>query len=99
MPDSPYASRPWLSSYAEEVPHEIEQPSQTLPELLAASVHAHGSRPALEFFGATTTYAELGDLVDRAGANLFHIEDFIAREMPSESRGGGNAPRAAGGLA
>ncbi|MBY6539103.1 ferritin [Rhodococcus sp. BP-349] len=38
-------------------------------------------------------------IVDRAGENLFHIEDFIAREMTSESRGGGNAPRAAGGLA
>lgn len=38
-------------------------------------------------------------IVDRAGENLFHIEDFIAREMTSESRGGGNTPRASGGLA
>ena len=87
MPDSPYASRPWLSSYAEEVPHEIEQPSQTLPELLAASVHAHGSRPALEFFGATTTYAELGDLVDRAAEGLRRLGvtagDRVALVLPN----------------
>jgi len=38
-------------------------------------------------------------IVDRAAQNLFHIEDFVAREMTSESRGGGNAPKIAGGLA
>lgn len=37
-------------------------------------------------------------IVDRAGDNLFHIEDFVAREMTTEDRGGASAPRAAGGL-
>jgi ferritin len=34
-------------------------------------------------------------IADRAGANLFHLEDFVAREM--ESSAATSAPRAAGG--
>ena len=55
---SPYASRPWLSSYAEGVPHDIDEPSQTLPEMIADAVHRYGKGVALEFFGAQTTYRE-----------------------------------------
>ncbi|MBM3715726.1 MAG: long-chain fatty acid--CoA ligase [Actinobacteria bacterium] len=87
MPTSPYASRPWLSSYAEGVPHEIDEPSQTLPEMLAASVQAHGKRPALEFFGATLTYRELGDQVDRAAEGLRRLGvragDRVALVLPN----------------
>ncbi|KQU04647.1 bacterioferritin [Rhodococcus sp. Leaf7] len=50
----------------------------------------------IEEVAAMTT---LLTIVDRAAQNLFHIEDFVAREMTSESRGGGNAPKIAGGLA
>ncbi|MFF0910576.1 long-chain-fatty-acid--CoA ligase [Microbacterium enclense] len=87
MPTSPYASRPWLSSYAEGVPHEIDEPSQTLPEMLAASVRVHGKRPALEFFGATLTYRELGDQVDRAAEGLRRLGvragDRVALVLPN----------------
>ena len=70
MPESPYASRPWSSSYAEGVPPEIDVPSQTLPEMLADSVARYGKKTALEFFGAPTTYRELGDQVGRAAEGL-----------------------------
>lgn len=87
MATSPYATRPWLSSYAEGVPHEIDEPSQTLPEMLAESVQTHGDRPALEFFGATTTYRELGDLVDRAAEGLRRLGvragDRVALMLPN----------------
>lgn len=87
MATSPYATRPWLSSYAEGVPHEIDEPSQTLPEMLAESVQTHGDRPALEFFGATTTYRELGDLVDRAAEGLRRLGvragDRVALVLPN----------------
>ena len=49
--------RPWLKSYADNVPEEIELPSGSLYDLVAASVTEFGSAVALEFFGATTTYA------------------------------------------
>lgn len=35
--------------------------------------------------------------VDRAGANLFHIEDFVAREMAPQPGADAGAPTAAGG--
>ena len=35
-------------------------------------------------------------IADRAGANLFHLEDFVAREMSSAAKDPA-APKAAGG--
>ncbi|MDQ1136724.1 long-chain acyl-CoA synthetase [Microbacterium sp. SORGH_AS 1204] len=87
MPDSPYASRPWSTSYAEGVPLEIDHPSQTLPEMLAAAVTTYGKKVALEFFGASTTYAELGDQVSRAAEGLRRLGvragDRVALVLPN----------------
>lgn len=62
--------RPWLASYAEGVPHEIPLPEGSLYDLLEASVAEYGSDVALEFFGRETTYAELGEQIDRAAEGL-----------------------------
>lgn len=87
MPDSPYASRPWSTSYAEGVPLEIDAPSQTLPEMLAASVARFGKKTALEFFGAATTYRELGEQVARAAEGLRRLGvragDRVALVLPN----------------
>lgn len=84
---SPYASRPWLNSYAEGVPHEIDEPSQTLPEMIADSVHRYGKSVALEFFGAQTTYRELGDQIARAAEGLRRLGvkagDRVALVLPN----------------
>jgi ferritin len=37
-------------------------------------------------------------VVDRAGENLFHIEDFIARELTKAEKADPTAPPAAGQL-
>ena len=63
-------SRPWLSSYAPGVPARVEVPDQSLVDLLEGSVERFGPRAALDFFGATTSYAVLGDRVD---LSLIHI--------------------------
>ncbi|MFJ2553867.1 long-chain-fatty-acid--CoA ligase [Microbacterium sp. NPDC087591] len=87
MTSHPYDSRPWLSSYAEGVPAEIEQPTQTLPEMMAASVRTFGRRPALEFFGAVTTYRELGEQIERAAEGLRRLGvgagDRVALVLPN----------------
>ncbi len=36
------------------------------------------------------------NVVDRANGNLFHVEDFVARDMPSEDSGSQDAPGTAG---
>ncbi|MFF2632369.1 long-chain-fatty-acid--CoA ligase [Microbacterium sp. NPDC058021] len=87
MSTNPYESRPWLAAYAEGVPAEIDPPTQTLPEMIAATVKAHGRRPALEFFGATTTYAQLGDQIQRAAEGLRRLGvgkgDRVAIVLPN----------------
>ncbi len=79
--------RPWLSSYAEGVPAEIELPTGSLFDLLEASVSEYGDNIALEFFGATTTYAELGEQVLRAaeGLRLLGVQkgDTLALVLPN----------------
>jgi ferritin len=42
------------------------------------------------------TMTTLVRIADRAGANLFHLEDFVARDLPTAGADA-NAPRAAGG--
>lgn len=62
--------RPWLASYAEGVPQELPLPEGSLFDLVAASVQEYGPDVALEFFGRTTTYAQLGAEIDRAAEGL-----------------------------
>ncbi|TQL47682.1 long-chain acyl-CoA synthetase [Homoserinimonas aerilata] len=62
--------RPWLGSYAPGVPHDIELPSGSLLDIVEGSVREFPDNVALEFFGGTTTYAQLGDQIDRAARAL-----------------------------
>lgn len=87
MTVNPLESRPWLTSYAEGVPTEIDDPTQTLPEMMAESVRTYGTRPALEFFGAVTTYRELGEQIEHAAEGLRRLGvghgDRVALVLPN----------------
>lgn len=80
-------SRPWLSSYAPGVPATVEVPDESLVDLLKGSVERFGPRPALDFFGATSSYAVLGDRVDRAAEALRRVGveagDRVALVLPN----------------
>ncbi|WP_295121026.1 long-chain-fatty-acid--CoA ligase [uncultured Leifsonia sp.] len=65
-----YSDRPWVAGYAPGVPADIDLPDGSLAHLIDASVATYGTHVALEFFGATTTYAELGDQIARAAEGL-----------------------------
>jgi long-chain acyl-CoA synthetase len=67
---NPYEHRPWLAHYAEGVPADIDEPTQTLVDLIDDSVRRFAKRPALEFFGAETSYRELGEQIARAAEGL-----------------------------
>jgi len=79
--------RPWLTSYAEGVPHEIELPTGSLYDLVEESVKTYPDNVALEFFGATTTYGELGEQILRAaeGLRLLGVQkgDTVALVLPN----------------
>jgi len=80
-------TRPWLDSYAEGVPHEIDLPTGSLSDLIAESVRTYPERPALEFFGRETSYADLGDQIERAAEGLRRLGvkkgDTVALVLPN----------------
>lgn len=79
--------RPWLKSYAPGVPEEIELPTGSLYDLVESSVKEFPDNVALEFFGATTTYREMGEQIDRAaeGLRLLGVQkgDPVAIVLPN----------------
>ncbi|MFJ6653755.1 long-chain-fatty-acid--CoA ligase [Microbacterium sp. NPDC091313] len=83
----PLSDRPWLHAYADGVPHDIAPVDETLVGMLEASVARYGRDVALEFFGAETTYAELGDDVSRAANALRRLGvaagDRVALVLPN----------------
>ncbi|MET0974041.1 MAG: long-chain-fatty-acid--CoA ligase [Leifsonia sp.] len=86
-PSQLFRDRPWLASYAEGVPADIDEPTETLVDMLDASVARFGSKVALEFFGAQTTYRELGEQVSRAAEGLRRLGvgpgDRVALVLPN----------------
>ncbi|GAA0492425.1 long-chain-fatty-acid--CoA ligase [Paractinoplanes deccanensis] len=62
--------RPWLAAYPEGVPADIAEPARALTANLDGAVARFPDRVALDFLGAATTYAQLGDQVARAAEAL-----------------------------
>jgi long-chain acyl-CoA synthetase len=62
-------------------------PKGSLVDLVDRSVRRYGSKTALEFFGARTSYRELGKLISRAAAGLKKLGvkagDRVALVMPN----------------
>ena len=82
-----FASKPWLAAYAPGVPVAIDPPTQSLADMIDASVKTYPRKVALDFFGATTTYGELGKQISRA-ANGLHARgvrpgDRVALVLPN----------------
>ena len=64
---------PWVKHYQPGVPAQIELPTESLVALYERSVAEAGDSVATEFFGRTTTYAELGDQIERAAERANHL--------------------------
>lgn len=79
--------RPWTEHYGPGVTADLKLPPGSLVDLMDASVRRYGSRTALEFFGATTSYRELGMLISRAAAGLkkcgVRAGDRVALVLPN----------------
>lgn len=75
------------AGYAPGVPGRVEVPDVSLTTVLHDAIRTHPQRPALDWYGATTTYAQLGDEVDAAAAALaaagVRAGDRVALIMPS----------------
>ncbi len=82
-----HPTAPWVRHYQPGVPAEIELPTESLVALYERSVAEAGSSIALDFFGRTTTYAELGDQINRAAEGLRRLGvragDRVALMLPN----------------
>jgi long-chain acyl-CoA synthetase len=67
------ADRPWFAQYAPGVPREIEVPSEAIGAVLTDTAARYPGTIALDFFGATTTYAQLLAQVERAAQVLHEL--------------------------
>lgn len=87
MSTTAFSSRPWKSAYAPGVPFDIEEVTETLVDMIESSAREFRDRPALEFFGRTTSYAELGDEIARAANGLRRLGvtagDRVALVLPN----------------
>lgn len=67
---NPLAHRPWLKNYSPGVAVDVHLSETSLSHLIDDAVREVPHKVALEFFGATTTYSELGSQIDRAAEGL-----------------------------
>jgi len=82
-----FAAKPWLAAYAPGVPAAIDEPTETLVDMMDASVRRYGRNVALDFFGATLNYDRLGEQVARAANGLRKLGvtpgDRVALVLPN----------------
>lgn len=79
--------RPWTRHYSPGVPADLKLPEGSLVDLMDSSVRRYGNKTALEFFGARTSYRELGASISRAAAGLkalgVRAGDRVALVLPN----------------
>lgn len=83
----PWSGRPWTAQYAQGVPDDIGEVSESLVDMMARSVRRFRRKPALVFFGATIHYGELGERIERAAEGLRRLGvrkgDRVALVLPN----------------
>lgn len=77
----------WAQSYAPGVPFSLTYDDSTVLDLFECSVRDHAERPALDFLGRTSTYAQTAAAVRRVaeGLRLLGVSpgDNVALVMPN----------------
>ena len=81
------SERPWIASYSEGVPADVEVPEEPLTASLARAVTQFPDRVAVVFEGRETTYRTLAAEIDRAAGALLSLGvragDRVAIALPN----------------
>src|SRR2546428_1788279 len=79
--------RPWLGSWPEGVPKSIDYPEIPVHELVRRAGREFGDRPAITFYGKSTSYRDLDAAVDRFAGGLRRIGvvpgDLVSLVLPN----------------
>ncbi len=85
--NNPYAAKPWLSHYDEDVPKSIDYPEMNITEFLDNSAKEFGGRTAIWFLKNKISYKKLKDLTDRLATALVDLGvkkgDVVAIMIPN----------------
>ena len=65
-----YLSKPWLKYYPKDVPHEVDIPDTSVPDIFDQMVDKFKNKVALIFYGKKIKYGELKELTNRFAAAL-----------------------------
>lgn len=83
----PAQQPPWADSYAPGVPLHLDYGDTTVLDLWEDSARRHPDRPALDFLGRVSTYAEVDDEIRRVAGGLHALGvrpgDNVALVMPN----------------
>lgn len=71
--DTPLADYAWIKSYPAGVAWDLETDAKPLYALIDEAAAVSPNNPCTTFLGRTLTYADIGDLVNRAAAGLQQI--------------------------
>ncbi|MHC4638761.1 MAG: AMP-binding protein [Planctomycetota bacterium] len=69
-PKEAYMLKPWLKYYPEGVPHEVEVPDTSVPDIFDQMADKYKNKVALIFYGKKIKYGELKELTNRFAAAL-----------------------------
>ena len=72
-PKDIYMSKPWLKFYPEGVPHEVDVPETSVPDVFDAMADRYRNKVALIFYGKKIQYGKLKELTDRFAAALHRL--------------------------
>ena len=67
--------RLWTAHYDADVPSTLSYPDVIVPDLLLAAAKDYSNRPALRYYGAAISYAELDGLTTRFAHALTHLRE------------------------
>jgi len=68
-----YAERPWLRSYPEGVPLDVDIPVHSLSQAFDEAAGKWSDRTAIIFYGKRISYGQLRDLADRFATALYDL--------------------------
>jgi long-chain acyl-CoA synthetase len=68
-----YLSKPWLKYYPKDVPHEIDVPDTSVPDIFDQMADKFKNKVALIFYGKKIKYGELKELTNRFASALVDL--------------------------
>ena len=87
MSENPYAAKPWLKHYDDDVPVEINIPEINILEFLDNSTEEFGSRTAIWYMKNKISYKKFKDIADRLATALVDLGvkrgDVVAIMLPN----------------